>query len=125
VGGLICAGLGVGFVIWVIAKAIGPGQYARLLKVGLPARGILLQVSAFKGRVQSGGLRFESRNVTIDVEVIGQSPYEANVNLLIPSQLKNDVLPGATVELRVDPKNKKNMAVIGPGAGAIGTRVVK
>ena len=31
--------------------------------------------------------------------------------------MRGDVLPGATVELRIDPKNRANVAIVGPGAG--------
>ena len=124
--GLVCTSIGIAFVVWILVKAVGPGQYSRLLKVGLPARGILLQVNSFKaGRSVSGGMRFELRQVTIDVEILGQPPYEVGCQLMIPAQLRNDILPGATVELRVDPKNRRTMAVIGPGAGVIGTGLVK
>ena len=122
VGGLLCTAVLIGFFVWVITKAVSPGQYARLLKVGMPARGILLQVNSTQAsKFTSGGIKYETRQVTIDVEIPGTPPYEMACALLIPSQLRNDILPGATVELRVDPKNRKSIAVIGPGAGLIGT----
>lgn len=120
--GLLCTVGMFAFFIWVIVKAVGPGPYAKLLKVGTPARGILLKVNNQAGqRSRSSGMKFETWPVTIDVEIPGQPPHELSCGLLIPSQFRNDILPGATVELRVDPKNKKSMAVIGPGAGLIGT----
>jgi hypothetical protein len=36
---------------------------------------------------------------------------------LIPTNLDRDVVPGATVELRIHPKNNARIAIIGPGAG--------
>jgi hypothetical protein len=113
-------------VIVVVLITIGAarssvGGYDRLAAKGVPARGILLQVSSIATKVPGTRLRrFESRSVTIDIEVPGTAPYVATVNAVIPSNLVRDVLPGATVELRVDPKNGNNIAIVGPGVGFIG-----
>lgn len=121
--------VGLGFfivivlVIVIISAAKGSlAGYDRLAAKGVPARGILLQVSSIATRVPGGTRlrRFESRSVTIDIEVPGSAPYVAMVNAVIPSNLVRDVLPGATVELRVDPKNANNIAIVGPGVGFIG-----
>lgn len=115
-------------VMWLIiqvAKGSGatgssPTQrgYQKLLSNGLPARGILLSVANRSyGSVGVGMFKFQQRTVTIDVEVGGQAPYEVMVNALIPLNLVRDVLPGATVELRVDPNDPSNIAIVGPGVG--------
>jgi hypothetical protein len=96
---------------------------ASLLDAGVPARGILLQVNSRGQRVGprtvAGGLvqGYEQRAVSIDVEVPGKPPYVVNGPLMIPLNLVRDVLPGATVELRVDPTNPQKIAVVGPGVG--------
>lgn len=111
------------FVIWAVFKAAGssastPRGYNALLQRGTPARGILLSVSSMSsGSVGVGMYKFQQRSVTIDIEVPGQPAYEATVTALVPLNLVRDVLPGATVELRVDPKNPTNIAIIGPGVG--------
>jgi len=111
-------------IIVLIAKAAGsassgtPRGYNALLQNGIQARGILLSVAnTSSGSVGIGMYKFQQRTVSIDIEVPGQPPYEAMVTALIPLNLVRDVLPGATVELRVDPKNPNNIAIVGPGVG--------
>ncbi|HEY0254598.1 MAG TPA: hypothetical protein VGC41_23890 [Kofleriaceae bacterium] len=104
-------------VIVVMAKA-SPASYARVKNRGLSARGILLQVSNVPmGTVGVGLQKLVRRQVYIDIEIPGQPPYEASVTALIPLNLVADVVPGATVELRVDQKDRFNIAIVGPGAG--------
>ncbi|HET9992681.1 MAG TPA: hypothetical protein VFQ65_29305 [Kofleriaceae bacterium] len=106
-------------VIWIIAaaaKASGSASYTRLARSGTPARGILLAVASTPGTSVGIGLnKLQSRQVTIDIEVPGQPPYELTTTLLIPLNLVRDVLPGATVELRVGSRNQ--VVVVGPGVG--------
>ncbi len=94
------------------------GQFDRLSANGIPARGILLQVaqtsSGMSGRI---GRRFQSRRVRIDIEVPGRAPYEVRGLAWIPMNCVRDVLPGATVELRVDASNPQKFVIIGPGVG--------
>jgi len=111
-------------VVWVIYKIATasssgtPRGYNALLQNGIPARGILLSVANTPmGSVGIGMYKFQQRTVSIDIEVPGQPPYEAMVTALIPLNLVRDVLPGATVELRVDPRDPNNLAIIGPGVG--------
>lgn len=120
--GGVGAVLGLVFIVIIVAIVLGKGAvggYDRLISSGTPARGILLSVTSYSNRVQGSTTqrRFVSRSVTIDVEVPGQAPYEVTTNLIIPSNLDRDILPGATVELRVDPRNPSRMAIVGPGAG--------
>ena len=108
------------FFIWALAKALGgsQNQYKRLFSSGLSARGILLSVSNRSfGSVGTGLNKFQQRQVQIDIELPGEAPYEINVVALVPLNLVADVLPGATVEIRVDPRNRNNIAIVGPGVG--------
>lgn len=108
-------------IIMVIkgAAGAGGGSYDSLVAKGIPARGILLQVSNTGMKIGSVSRRFELRQVYIDVEIPGKQPYETNSRAVIPINLVRDVLPGATVELRIDPKNPANIAIIGPGTGFV------
>lgn len=103
----------IGFLLFVVFSSAN--DYDRLLKSGLPGRGILLQVSPNSTRV-AGTRPSVRRDVLIDVEVAGQAPFELRTSLYIPQALDRDVLPGATLEIRVDPKNHKKIAIVGPGA---------
>jgi len=101
------------------ALSVGGTGYDALVARGIPARGILLAVAPTGTKAGTQARRFEIRQVRIDVEIPGQAPYETNATPMIPINLVRDVLPGATVELRVDPKNPSNMAIIGPGTGFV------
>ncbi len=97
----------------------GPAaEFDRLVAKGAPARGILLQVSSTGVRVPGGTQlrRFQRRQISLDVEIDGETPYETSTTPLFPTNLVSDILPGATVELRVDRKNRDNIAIVGPGA---------
>jgi hypothetical protein len=104
------------FVIWVLAKAIS-GNTSALLSSGAPARGILLSVSnQALGSVGTGLRKLQQRQVRIDIEIPGQPPYELNTIVLVPLNLVADVLPGATVEIRVSKSNRR-IVIVGPGVG--------
>jgi hypothetical protein len=62
-------------------------------------------------------VRFERRDVLLDVELPGEPPYEVKTSVLVPANLVRDVLPGATVELRIDSRSRTNIAIVGLGIG--------
>jgi hypothetical protein len=114
-------------VIWGIfslVKRAGFTTYDRLVKNGIPARGILLQVAPSGVRAGTRTRPFEQRQVFIDIEIPGQPPYAINASPIIPLNLVRDVLPGATVELRLDRRNPATMAIIGPGVGFVQSSVM-
>ena len=88
--------------------------FDRVSTKGVYARGLILSANAYSTGVSFGGRRFEKRSVVLDVEVPGQQPYVINVDLLIPRGLVRAV-PGDALDLRVDPSNPTNIAVLGPG----------
>jgi hypothetical protein len=98
-------------------------SYDWLLRNGVVGQGILLQVDNTKTRDNnsSPSLRLERRSVRIDVEVPGQPSYELQTSPSIPTHLSGDILPGATVELRVDPGDPTQLMVYGPGVGLPGS----
>jgi hypothetical protein len=106
-------------IVFALAKLAGAGtpSYDRLVARGIPARGILLAVSPVGRKIGTSWRRFELRTVQIDVEIPGRAPYEVSTTTVFPVNLSRDVLPGATVELRVDPRNPNQIAIIGPGTG--------
>jgi hypothetical protein len=116
-------------VLAIIAKAIFSGAgnpatlYDNLLSKGIPARGILLEVARTGTKVGTVRRRFERRTVTLDVEIPGQAPFALSTRPVIPINLVRDILPGSTVELRIDPKKASNIAIIGPGTGFVPTGI--
>jgi hypothetical protein len=120
-----CRGVAILFLFVVfVAVAIVSSQasparvYARLVRGGIAGRGILLQVSPQPLRtLGSAGQRFQLRRVQIDVELPGKPPYVVDATPYIPTNLVRDVLPGATVEIRVHRLQPSKIAIVGPGAG--------
>lgn len=84
---------------------------------GTPARGIMMSVSMTGRRASYNGQRYEIRSARVDVEADGIAPYEINTDVYIPGNLVRDVLPGSTMELRIDPSNPGWVIVIGPDVG--------
>lgn len=123
--GLLVALLIFGPPLWRLfnkargAVGLGPAtDLTSLLNRGTPARGILLSVGtkrSCQGNASQG--YYEVRTVRIDIEVPGKSPYEVDCTLMVPANLRRLVLPGATIELRVDPLLRTSAAVFGPGVG--------
>jgi hypothetical protein len=104
----------IGVIIWLVVKAASGGAG----KNGLPARGILLQVSSTRGSsIGTGSTRSEYRQMRVDVEVPGQPPYEVSGSVKYPANLARDVLPGAQVELRVSKRDKNTIEIVGPAVG--------
>jgi hypothetical protein len=101
-------------LVWRQGKQIG--ELDRLAATGTPARGLVLQVAPQRtGRVAWNGRSFEQRSVVLEVEIPGQAPYEISLQPLIPQAMARNVLPGATIDLRVDPANPQNIAIVLPG----------
>jgi hypothetical protein len=109
------------FLLYLVLRALfgfGGGARARLIRRGLDAHGIVLSASRYALASQTvGGQRFEVRTLQLDVEVPGRPPYEVSCKPLIPRIC--EVYPGSSLDLRVDPRNPQNIAVVGP-AGSIG-----
>jgi len=124
-GRVVAVAVIVGVVIlFVIVKAMTTSAGASMstsagrAQRGTPARGILLWVATTpSGSVGITPWKCQLRTVVMDIEIPGQPPYEATVTVRIPTNLVRDVLPGATVELRVNPKRPSDIAIVGPGVG--------
>jgi hypothetical protein len=84
---------------------------------GKSALGILLQVSPMASRSGYGLVRTETRSMRVDVEVPGEMPYVVDAMVQYPSNLARDIVPGATVELRVSSASRQQIEIVGPGVG--------
>jgi hypothetical protein len=104
------------FVVLVFLVRAGQrGGRTGLIARGLPARGLILSAARTATDATYGGQRFEVRSLVLDVEIPGRAPYEVTVSPMIPRIC--EALPGATLDLRVDPAKPDNLAIVGP-AGA-------
>jgi hypothetical protein len=102
----------------VLAATAQKRDYDWLARRGVVGQGILLQVSPNRAKAStSSGINLETREVVIDIEVPGAPPYQVRTSPFIPVHLSGDVLPGATVELRVDPGDPTQFVIFGPGVG--------
>jgi DNA-directed RNA polymerase subunit RPC12/RpoP len=114
--------LAVGMVIAVLvvnARAQGAraAAFDALVANGIPARGLVLSVDARGTKVRRGTRRFDLRGVLFDIDVPGREPFQLQTTTAIPASLLRGVLPGASLELRLDPTNAQNLAVVGPAFG--------
>ena len=113
--------IGLLFALFVIVPMIlrryTTAGYAGLLRNGRPALGILLQVGNTGTSLEGVSPAVECRDVTLDIEIPGEAPYEMRLTVQFYANLRASVLPGATVELRVDAKNRQRVAIVGPGTG--------
>jgi hypothetical protein len=81
---------------------------------GLAARGLVLTCARVSTGVTIAGRRFESRQMTLDVEIPGRPPYQATGTFLVPRGVV-EAIPGSSLELVVHPKNMGRITVLGPG----------
>lgn len=127
---LVGGGMFIAFVVAVIAAVRKSGTASltmpslrawlpvgSLLSGGTPARGIMLAVASTGTRTTYYGQRCEVRQARVDIEVRGVAPFELQTNVYIPSNLVRDVLPGSTMELRINPSNYAMVLVVGPDVG--------
>jgi hypothetical protein len=107
-----------GYVLTVMGRAMPSlSGYAGLAANGVRARGILLEVSNVATSLQGGQVKV--RSVLLDVEVPGRAPFETRVSAMMPANLSADVIPGATMELRLHPRDNSQIAIVGPGVGFV------
>lgn len=101
------------FAVWLVGRAAGTaGGRDALIARGVSARGLILKASQWSTESAQGLQRFEVRKLLLDVEIPGEAPYEVSVSPLIPRIC--EACPGAALDLRIDPKNRQNVAIVGP-----------
>jgi hypothetical protein len=83
-----------------------------MLMQGILGRGLILEAAAGAGEVLYGGVRYERRFVTIDVEGGGRPPYQTRLTLSFPPIV--EALPGTLLDLRVNPSDLDDIEVLGP-----------
>ena len=115
----LIAAIVIGFFLYAVFKqANNPNQSVaaldRVASRGLPARGLILLSNQLGSGVTLNGRRFDRRQMTIDVEIPGRPPYVQSGLFLIPRGVVEPV-PGASLDLAVDPRNPSQVVVLGPG----------
>ena len=96
-------------------KQRGAVDFDRLATNGLPARGLILQSYISTTRTMTvNGRRYEVRTMTLDIEVPNRPAYVVSGDFTMPRGVVEPI-PGASLELMVDPKNPNHVAVLGPG----------
>ncbi len=89
-------------------------QTQRLLAMGTPAQGRVLQIAATGQSVTVMGARNLRVMIALEVQLPGHPPYQAQIAPLVSELLIPSIQPGALVNLRVDPQNPLNIAIAGP-----------
>jgi len=115
-------------LVWLGLRKVARSRLTSTFEPGYPyttpARGILLKVDVYSSRRNAGGVRAEVRTMTIDVEIPGQEPFEVNTDVYFAPNLVRDILPGASVELRINRNNNNQVFIVGLGAGFSGASLV-
>jgi hypothetical protein len=88
-----------------------------LLRSGAPAHGRILQLGTTGGSVAVMGHRHLKLILTVEVYPPGGSPYHATFEQLVSELQLPSVQPGASIELRIDPRNPARMAMASVGVG--------
>lgn len=109
-------------IVVAVARAAqgggGPNQSVQAFDMlsarGVRARGLVLVASQLSTGVTMSMRRFERRQMTLDIEIPGRAPYTQSGAFLIPRGLV-EAVPGASLELAIDPNNPANVVVLGPG----------
>ncbi len=101
---------GVGFIMWKVFGGLmkQSQERQRLIATGIPAMGRVLQLA------DTGMLVNNNPQVRISVEVQmpGRPPYPADVTMIVSMLAVPRVQPGCMVNLRVDPMNPANVAIL-------------
>lgn len=90
-------------------------EQEQLAATGVPASGLVLQVARTGMKFSMNGRTYDQRSLVLEVDIPGQPPYEVSVQPLIPRGMLRNILPGATIDIRVDPMNPQRVAVVLPG----------
>jgi len=100
----------------LFGKRVSGDARTRLMTSGLPARGLVVRAASTGRAMMLNGQRFQVRNVLLDVEVQGRAPYEIGLDALFPRMCES--FPGTALDLRVDPANPANVAIVGPAGSS-------
>jgi hypothetical protein len=105
-------------VLWIIvvggATARNVKRLASLEVNGLRGRALVLSSDIATTSVTVNGQRYERRTMTLDIEIPGRAPYTIAGQFSVPRGLVEPV-PGASLDVAVDPRNPNVLVVLGPG----------
>ena len=113
--GLLIFVLFMGFVVFLVrVQTAQLRAFDRLSAKG--RRGRALVLSSFRNAtgVTLGGRRFQRRQMTIEIDISGQAPYEVTNTFLVPRGMV-EPFPGCSLDVAIDPANPQSVAVLGPG----------
>jgi hypothetical protein len=107
------------FIVFFLVKsassrALGVGNYDRLMQSGVRGRALVLASSNIAVNFRIGMRRFERRTMTLEVEIPGREPFIAQGTYPVPRGLVEPT-PGSSLEVAVDPRGSGQIAVLGPG----------
>jgi len=109
------------FVVLVFWIIIAGGASARKLKRqmaletnGVRGRALVLSSSFLTTSTTINAVRYEQRTMTLDIDIPGREPYVTSGVFLIPRGMVEPV-PGASLDVAVDPSNQNLLSVLGPG----------
>ena len=105
------------FALIIFSSSAASRKMRRFLALetkGLRARGLVLSCNQLSTGVTINGRRFEKRTMTLDIEIPGREPYVRAGDFLVPRGVV-ETIPGASLDLAVDPGDPSQILVLGPG----------
>jgi hypothetical protein len=105
------------FALIIFSSSAASRKTRRFLALetkGLRGRGLVLSCVQLGTGVTLNGRRFEKRTMTLDVEIPGREPYVSTGDFLMPRGVA-ETIPGASLDIAVDPRNPNQILVLGPG----------
>lgn len=102
------------FIVSAALKGGVAGSYGRLAASGIPGRALVLGASQIVVGVSINGVRYQRRQMVLEIEVEGREPYQLTDTFLVPRGLIEPI-PGSSLDVAVDARNPSRIAVLGPG----------
>jgi hypothetical protein len=96
------------------AKTAPVRQYLSLESGGVRGRALVLASMQMSWGVTLGMRRFTRRQMTLEIELPGQAPYDITDQFLVPRGIVEPI-PGSSLEVAVGGPSGSQVAILGPG----------
>jgi hypothetical protein len=105
----------IGYVLLMFCLALSPllcnnQREERILRVGVPAKARVTKIEP------TGNFHNNQPEVTISLEIApeGEAPFQSKVETYMSPVYLSRFQPGNTVDVRFDPKSRKDVALVPP-----------
>ncbi len=104
--------------VWILIMSSVAGRRNKRIRAletsGVRGRALVLSSSFLTTSTTINGVRYEQRQMTLDIDIAGRAPYVTSGLFSIPRGMVEPV-PGASLDVAVDPSDQNLLSVLGPG----------